>query len=172
MQSINLCQQLSPEKIKYLTRCSIPGCEVKVYRYRVAKWNYRPLCVSHYNRLSQYGHPLEGPPLKPRRLPAKKYLPGMWTSLKKWVRKYGFRFKIVTCKRLGKDYNAMYIAVPANSTGPRAGSSKVMLSIATVLCWERLGWTITEERGDGWRMIAVLQTEFDGDRLPRKSSKA
>ena len=171
MQTINLCQQLSPEKVEYLTSCSIPACERRVYRYRVAKWHYRPLCSSHYFRLSKFGNPLSGPPIKPKKLPAMKYLPGMWSSLTKWVRKYGLRFKVVTCKRLGPDYRAVYIAVPANSCGPRAGSSTVMISAPTVACWERLGWTVTEESGDGWKIIAVNQLELNGDKLPRRKQK-
>jgi len=166
MTQINICQPLSPEKVKYLTACSIPDCDRRVYRYRVAKWHSRPLCQSHYWRLSRFGHPLSGPEIKPRRLPPKKYMIGLWKSLKTWVRKYGLLFKIITCKRLGTYYHRMYIAVPHYSVGPRAGSSLYMYDINTVLCWERLGWTQTAERGDGWRMIRVVQTKYDGDRLP------
>lgn len=158
-------QGLSQEKIQYLTTCGVPDCDRRVFRYKVAKWYGRPLCVPHYYRVSKYGNPLDGPPIRkadPITRPVRRQL---WKDLNRWTMRVGLKFRAISCKSLGKDYNARYVAFPAYATGPRAPFSKHLYPLQTLLFWERIGWVRLIENAPDDKTYEVQQTRYEGLKL-------
>lgn len=159
-------QKLSREKIEYLTKCSIPGCGMKVFRYRVRSWYGRPLCQPHYRRNRVFGHPLASSPVNTRKrsIPIsskRKY----WNALNNWTRRFGHSFAAITAKRIGKDFRRNYVGIPYSASGPRIGSSKTVYPISTLLAWQELGWVRMEERtGEIMRFVVVVKS-WNGNRM-------
>lgn len=159
-------QRLSREKIAYLTQCSIPGCERKVFRYRVAAWHGRPLCRPHYMRNMKYGNPLLGKALlgKPRSV-AKRTRDEAWTSLNSWTCRFGRSFSAISAKRLGKSYRKNYIGMPYQAAGPRSDFSVNIIKLSTIMTWQKMGWVRLEERDGEILRFTVVCKSWNGRRM-------
>lgn len=171
MTATRLDQELSTELLMYLVVCSIPGCGNRSYRYRVAKWYYRPLCSRHYNRLMRNGHPVFGAKEHNYTYHAERSADDHWKKLGSWTRTHGYRFQARSCTGLAKQCRSRWVGVPYGATGPRSGCSKKLFTTRVLDSWVERGWVTMEQPIQGVRLFVVTQSVFRGKKLPKGADK-
>jgi hypothetical protein len=171
MMKTRLDQELSPELLMYLMVCSIPGCGNRSYRYRVAKWYYKPLCSRHYNRMCRNGHPVFGAKEHDYQYHSDKSADEHWSMLARWTRKFGYRFQARSLTGLAKQCASRWVCLPYTATGPRTGASKHLYTSRVLDSWVCRGWVTMEEPSPGVRLFVVCQSVFGSKKLPNGADK-